>query len=76
MKSDCKGWKRPWIDSPPKDESYICVFNDGGDEDDYLSTGLAVYNDKEKTHYIEPYWLQIDAYMRFWMELPEPPKEK
>lgn len=67
-------WKRPWIDTPPKEDSYICVFNDGGDEDTYLKTGLAVWNDKEKVHYIEPYWLKIDAYMRFWSELPEPPE--
>ncbi len=66
-------WKRPWIDKPPEEESYICVFNDGGDEDTYLTVGLAVWNDKEKCHYIEPYWLKIDAYMRFWIELPQPP---
>jgi predicted Zn-ribbon and HTH transcriptional regulator len=66
-------WKRPWIEKTPKDRSYICVFNDGGDGDDYLTTGLAVYNDREDTHYIEPDYLQIDAYMRFWCELPKPP---
>lgn len=68
-------WKRPWINSPAIDESYICVFNEGGDSDDYLKTGIAAWNDKEKIHYIEPYWLPIDAYMRYWCEIPDPPED-
>ena len=66
-------WKRPWIDTPPKDDSYICVYNDGGDKDDYLYVGIALYNEKEKCHNIHPEYLKIDSYMRFWAPLPEPP---
>lgn len=71
-------WKRPWGKfKPPERKSYLCVFNDGGDGDNNMNVGVAIYDSIYKTHFIYPSWLTSaqDERMVWWKELPNPPKE-